>query len=518
MDQRLRPSSLVPNGFVVEHSAVDGERVTVSVRSAAGECACPACGAISRRIQSRYWRRVADLPLAGRRVDLVVMVRRFWCDAVLCGRRVFSERFSPGVLAPWARRTGRLDHIVHHLGLALGGRPASGFAKRLMVPVSNDTLLRVVRRRNAVPDDTLVVIGIDDFAWRRNHRYGTIVCDLERRRPVRLLPDREPATSEAWLQHYPSIKIIARDRGGGYGEAAARALPDAIQVADRWHLMENASQAFLDAVRKSMRQIRSTIGATVINPQLLTCAERIQYEGFLRREEVNAAILALAKDSVPIKQIVKRTRYARQTVRRVLRGERSDVFRPRQSSLEAQLPWLDAQWDAGKHNAAALWRAMRQAGYRGSLRVVSEWATRRRRAERADAGSLTKVPSARTIARQMTIARDSLSKAETITIAAIESGLPALVEARETIADFHRMIRTKNVTELGAWLERALAGLVASFASGVRKDEAAVRAAINSPWSNGQTEGQITKLKLIKRQMYGRAKLDLLQARMIGAA
>ena len=518
MDQRLRPSSLVPNGFVVEHSAVDGERVTVSVRSAAGECACPACGAISRRIQSRYWRRVADLPLAGRRVDLVVMVRRFWCDAVLCGRRVFSERFSPGVLAPWARRTGRLDHIVHHLGLALGGRPASGFAKRLMVPVSNDTLLRGVRRRNAVPDDTLVVIGIDDFAWRRNHRYGTIVCDLERRRPVRLLPDREPATSEAWLQHYPSIKIIARDRGGGYGEAAARALPDAIQVADRWHLMENASQAFLDAVRKSMRQIRSTIGATVINPQLLTCAERIQYEGFLRREEVNAAILALAKDSVPIKQIVKRTRYARQTVRRVLRGERSDVFRPRQSSLEAQLPWLDAQWDAGKHNAAALWRAMRQAGYRGSLRVVSEWATRRRRAERADAGSLTKVPSARTIARQMTIARDSLSKAETITIAAIESGLPALVEARETIADFHRMIRTKNVTELGAWLERALAGLVASFASGVRKDEAAVRAAINSPWSNGQTEGQITKLKLIKRQMYGRAKLDLLQARMIGAA
>ncbi|MGQ0484546.1 MAG: ISL3 family transposase [Hyphomicrobiales bacterium] len=518
MDQRLRPSSLVPNGFIVEHAAVDGERVSVKVRSAAGGCACPGCGVISQRVQSRYERRVADLPLAGRRVELLVMVRRFWCDAVLCGRQIFSERFAGGVLAPWGRRTGRLDHIIHHLGLALGGRPASGFAKRLMVPVSNDTLLRVVRRRNTVPDDTLVVIGIDDFAWRRNHRYGTIVCDLECRRPVRLLPDREPATSEAWLQHYPSIKIIARDRGGGYGEAAARALPHAIQVADRWHLMENASQAFLDAVRKSMRQIRSTIGATVINPELLTCAERLQYEGFLRREEVNAAILALAKDGVPIKQIGKRTGYARQTVRRVLRGERSDVFRPRQSSLEAKLPWLDAQWEAGKHNAAALWRTMRQAGYRGSLRVVSEWATRRRRAERADAGSLAKVPSGRTIARQMTIARGSLSKAETVTIAAIESGLPALVEARETIAGFHHLIRTKNVTGLTSWLERASTGLVASFASGVRKDEAAVRAAINSPWSNGQTEGQITKLKLIKRQMYGRAKLDLLQARMIGAA
>ena len=387
-----------------------------------------------------------------------------------------------------------------------------------MVPVSNDTLLRVVRRRNAIPDDPLVVIGIDDFAWRRNHRYGTIVCDLERRRPVRLLPDREPATSEAWLKNYPSIKVIARDRGGGYGEAAARALPDAVQVADRWHLMENASTAFLDAVRRSMRQIRSTLGATLINPHLLTCAERLQYEGFLRREEVNAAILALAKNSVPIKQIVKRTGYARQTVRRVLRGERTGIFRPRQSSLEAHLPWLDAQWDAGKHNAAALWRIMKQAGYRGSLRVVSEWATRRRRAAKADAESLARVPSARTIAHQLTVGRDGLSKADTVTIAAIESGLPALVDAREVIADFHSMIRTKNVTELETWLERALAGLVASFASGVRKDEAAVRAAITSPWSNGQTEGQITRLKLIKRQMYGRAKLDLLQARMIGAA
>ena len=161
------------------------------------------------------------------------------------------------------------------------------------------------------------------------------MCDLERRRPVRLLPDRESATSEVWLRHHPSIKVIARDRGGGYGEAAARALPEAIQVADRWHLMENASAAFLDAVRKSMRQIRSTIGATLINPDLLSCAERLNYEGFLRREEVNGVILALAKDGVPIKPIVKRTSYARQTVRRVVRGERIDVFRPRHSSLEA---------------------------------------------------------------------------------------------------------------------------------------------------------------------------------------
>jgi transposase len=166
----------------------------------------------------------------------------------------------------------------------------------MMLPVSNDTLLRVVRQRARMPTEQLRVIGIDDFAWRRNHRYGTIVCDLERRRPVVILPDREPATSEAWLKQQPVVHTVARDRGGGYGEAVARALPKAEQVADRWHLMENASRAFLDAVRKSMRQIRRAIGATVINPVLLTAAEKLQYEGYLRREEMNAAVLALWQD------------------------------------------------------------------------------------------------------------------------------------------------------------------------------------------------------------------------------
>jgi transposase len=153
-------------------------------------------------------------------VQLVVIARRFRCDAVLCRRQIFTERHPEGVLAPAARRTARLDKIVHHLGLALGGRPAAMFAKRLMLPVSKDTLLRVVRRRSR--------------------------------------PASEP--------------LIARDRGGGYGEAAARALPHAVQVADRWHLMENASRAFLDSVRKSMRQVRHVVGATRIDPNLRPAA------------------------------------------------------------------------------------------------------------------------------------------------------------------------------------------------------------------------------------------------------
>ena len=517
MQQSFRASALVPRGFVVDSATSDDAGALIAVRSVARASACPGCGSPSERVHSRYRRRLADLPISGRPVRLVVLVRRFHCNAVLCGRRVFTERFDTDVLAPWARRTARLDHIVHHLGLALGGRPAASFARRLMVPASRDTLLRAVRRRCSPRFVPPAVIGIDDWAWRRNQRYGTLICDLERRRTIALLPDREPATAEVWLSGQPQIAVVARDRGGGYALAVAKALPEATQVADRWHLMENASRAFLDAVRKSMRQVRAAIGAAAINPSLLTAAERIQYEGYLRREEDNAAVLGLAKDGVPIKEIVRRTGYSRGLVRKVLRGQRSDIFRVRESSLELHLPWLDAQWDAGERNGAALWRQLkRQNGFCGCLRVVTEWATRRRQADRTD-NALCRAPAARTIARLMTVGRDRLSRSETVTVAAIEGSVPLLVEAREIVAAFQALVRTRSLDALEPWLERAGTSLVASFANGVLKDKAAVAAAVASPWSNGQTEGQITKLKLVKRQMYGRGKLDLLQARVIGA-
>lgn len=517
MQKPLHPSSLIPTGFlIVKVSSTDGT-TTITVRSTATTNNCPECGKASARIHSHYRRRLADLPLAGRMVYLIATVRRFRCEAVQCGRRIFTERFTDCILAPWARRTGRLDGLVHHLGLALGGRPAAALAKRLMLSISNDTLLRVVRRRGTPPAPPPTVIGIDDWAWRRNHRYGTIICDLERRRPISLLPDREPATAQAWLAGQPQITIVARDRGGAYARAAAKALPNAVQVADRWHLMENASHAFLDAVRRSMRQIRRSVGAMTIDPDLLTSAERLQYEGYLRREEANVAVLSIAKSGASIKEIVRRTGHSRGLVRKILRGERSDVFRVRESSLESHLPWLDAQWASGCRNGAELWRCLRKQGFRGSLRVVSEWATRRRQAERVDAETLHHIPSARTIARMMTVGRDTLSKAETVTVAAVETGAPLLVEAREIIDSFHAMIRQKALTDLDPWIERGRDSLVGSFANGIARDIAAVRAAIATGWSNGQTEGQITKLKLVKRQMYGRGKLDLLEARLIGA-
>lgn len=490
---------------------------TVEARSIASTGQCPDCGSISALIHSHYQRRLADLPFAGRVVHMFLTVRRFRCAAAACRRRIFTERFGDDILTPHARRTARLEGLVHHLALALGGRPAAGLARRLMMPVSNDTLLRLVRRRARPTPPAPNVIGIDDWAWKRNHRYGAIICDLERRRPIKLLPDREPATAQAWLAEQPQITIVARDRGGGFALAASRALPHALQVADRWHLMENASAAFLGAVRKSMRQIRSALGAALVSPALLTAAERLQYEGYLRREEANADIVARFEGGATIKEIVRETGHSRGLVWKILRGQRGDIFRTRESSLEPHLHWLESEWAIGNRNGANLWRRLRASGFRGSLRVVSEWACRRRRVEKMDEAGLRRTPSARTIARLMITDRDALTKAETLTIATIEEGIPALVEARATVIEFHTMIRKKTREDLDAWVDRARTGILASFANGVIRDRDAVAAAITNIWSNGQTEGQITRLKLIKRQMYGRAKLDLLEARLIGA-
>ena len=428
---------------------------------------------------------------------------------------------SPSGSARTYWRTGaanRSARLYRASSRACFGRSTGGqLARRLMLPVSNDTLLRLVRRRGTPHFHAPTVVGMDDWAWRRNQRYGTIICDLERRKRSLCSPTANQR------RHKPGSPAshrspVARDRGGGYALAAQKALPQVIQVADRWHLMENASHAFLDAVRKSMRQIRVAIGAAKVDPDLLTAAETIQYEGYLRREETNAVILGLAKDGVTIKEIVRRTGYSRGLARKVLRGQRSDIFRVRESSLEVHLPWLDAQWAIGRRNGAELWRQLKQQGFRGCLRVVAEWAARRRQADRADISALSRTPSARTIARLMTIGRDGLSKSETVVVAAIEAGVPLLVGAREVIAEFQAMIRRRSLADLDPWLARANLGLIAPFANGIIKDKAAVGAAISSSWSNGQTEGQITKLKLVKRQMYGRGKLDLLQARLLGAA
>lgn len=510
---------LNPPGLVVERrSFVDGV-VEISGRLAGAHGCCPDCGTSSSSCHSRYVRTLSDLPISGAIVKLRLSVRRFRCKQRACQRKTFSEALAPGIGRRHGRRVARCDELVHAVGLALGGRPGSRMLARLAAPWSKDTLLRAVRREAAAASPApATVIGIDDFAWRRGHSYGSIVVDLERRAVIDILPDRQRDTVISWLKANPQVRIICRDRGPGYGAAAAEAAPQARQVADRWHLFENASAAFLVAVRSELPRLRKALSPEgPVDPETLSKAERIQWEAATTREAVSRQVLALASQGVPLKAIARTTGLSRQTIRKIVRGQRHDIFRTRQSSLDPWIVRLEAEWTGGCRVGAELWRRLRASGFSGSLRVVSEWTTRRRRDDRLGhpAGSPL---SARTIARGLTVEREAGSARIALVNAAIETAVPELIVARDLMDRFHAMMRSNDVGRLDPWIAAAKKGNLASFAAGVEADRDAVAAAITEPWSSGQVEGKVNRLKLIKRQMYGRANLDMLKARVTAAA
>ena len=198
-----RGLSLAPCGLVIERVDADPDRLLIVARPTAKTGECPSCGGVSARIHSRYVRSLSDLPSQGRPVRISLWTRRFRCVVAECSQRIFTERLEATGSRPFARRTTRLEGIVHHLGLALGGRPGQSFARRLLLPVSKDTLLRIVRRHAASPPEVPRVVGIDDWAFKRGQRYGTILVDLERRRIIDLLPTGRQQPLLRGLPHAP---------------------------------------------------------------------------------------------------------------------------------------------------------------------------------------------------------------------------------------------------------------------------------------------------------------------------
>jgi transposase len=350
---------------------------------------CPQCGEPSTRVHSRYTRALADLPWQGKEVRIELQVRRFFCLATECPQQTFAERL-PEVAAGSARTTVRLRAAHQLIGQALGGEAGARLATPLGMPTSPDTLLRRVHRAPVPKRPTVRVLGVDDWAWKKGQRYGTILCDLERRCPVDLLPVRSADSFASWLKEHPGVEIISRDRGDEDIKGATQGAPQAVQVADRFHLLVNLREALMRALDRHHAHVQEaaktvanspesealTVKAAEIEPAAErpapTRATKQNQQRRARRLERYRRVLELHEQGVSLRGIARRLGIHRATVRHWLRaGSFPERARRHVSSrTDAFLGYLRRRWDEGCHNAAQLTREIQSLGFAGSAVMV----------------------------------------------------------------------------------------------------------------------------------------------------
>lgn len=493
---------------------------------------------------------MTDLPAQGLAVRVELHVRKFFCDLTECARRVFAERL-PSVAPSYARRTSRLAAAQTQIALALGGEAGARLAADLAMTTSADTLLRSVRRAGPVESIVPRVLGVDDFAFRRGRTYGTILVDLERRRPIDLLADREAASLAQWLRQHPGVEIITRDRAPAYADGARQGAPAALQVADRWRLLRNLGDAVERVLSREHTALKAAAGAleAEATPAVEDLTERPPQTSAAPTSKVTAEREAKRQRRVDRydearqlwaeghskRTIGRKLDISRQTVRRMLAA---DVFPERATphrrhSLDRYAEGLKRRWDEGCHNAAHLWRELNERGYRGCQATVRAYLRRWRPGGRTRPGRKPKselneprvttiaAPSPRQAMWLITRSEDDVEESKRALRAKVLETCAAAATVSVLALEFASMVRARRSGDLDAWIARAKAsGLpdLASFARGLERERPSIMAALEVRWSNGQVEGQVTRLKLLKRQMYGRANFDLLRARVLHAA
>lgn len=486
----------------------------------AADAACPGCGTRSERVHSRYERSVSDPAVGGQEMVIRLRMRRFFCDNRDCARATFAEQ-APGVTVPHARRTPLLRSLLERVALALGGRPGARLTRQLAIEVSRTTLLRLIRALPVPQPGTLAVLGIDDFAFRKSHNYGSIVVDMHTHRPVDLLPDRLADTFADWLRAHPGTEVICRDRASGYAEGARLGAPKAIQVADRFHLLHNLTDAVDRVVRAHRKclQHQSERQAVAQPAPPIVIADGRRAE--LTRQR-HAEIHALWDKGVGTTVIGKALNLDDKTVRRYARAATADellteVVR-RGSELDAHIGYLAQRWQEGCTNSARLAIELGERGYRGSERSVR----RLLQAWRSGATSPAAVPATTPKPRQVTgwIIRPAVDRTEQeqADLARILDRCQPLQTVNQLVSDFAGMLRQRQGQHLDTWIARARASgitQIQGFAAGLLRDYDAVRNGLTLTWSSGAVEGAVCKLKSIKSQMFGRANFDLLRRRVL---
>jgi transposase len=540
-------------GVHVDTVVVAAQTLHLYVSTTAATSRCPLCHTASAAVHSRYWRTLADLPCGGRVVTLHLRTRRYFCRVPTCRRRIFTERL-PALMAPWARRTQRLDVHLLRDAIDVGGAAGARHATAQGTPISPTTLLRLIHALPLPPVGPVQVLGVDDFARRRGRTYATILVDLEAHRVVDLLPDRAAETLAAWLRQHPQIGILSRDGAEVYAQGARHGAPQALQVMDRFHLLATLRQALADVLQRHRSALRQVAHAAS-TPDAATKGEEAAVAsggpGPARsvarrsspREHYRAqrlarynTVVALRAQGLSRAAIAARTGVSKRTVSRFLAADTFPERKPRRrgpSILDPYKPYLAERWAAGCHTATQLWRDLCACGYNGSYALVYHYVAQLQtgvvnpaRPGAGDNGGVrwsertTAAPSLVHLALLLVRDAEALEDRERAEVAALCQACPEVAQAYALAQHFARMVRARQVDSLDTWLAAAQQGPreLRSFARGITRDKAAVRAALRLPWSQGQVEGQVNRTKLIKRLMFGRGSLDLLRRRVLYSA
>ena len=524
--------TLLPYLNQIRIEAVDTDHDTVIITgSTVTSCAdCPGCGVASARVHGRYRRRLADLALARHPVMLDLQVKRFRCATAACVRRTFVEQVA-GLTYRFARRSQPLRERLVTIGLALAGRAGARLARTLAIPASANTLLRLIRIQADQPAARAPrVLGVDDFALKRGHVYGTVLIDIEAGRPVDVLPDRTAETLTTWLRDHPGAEIICRDRASSYAEAARVGAPDAIQVADRFHLWKNLCEAVEKCVAAHRTCLTDPTPTTHQDPSPKPADPPDQLDRSWERpldartRQRHAAVHELRGKGVGIAVIADILGLDRKTVRRYVHATTAEeLLTPPAgrggTALQPYLPHLHRRWNEGCSDAAVLHAEIRDQGYRGSQRTVRRHLQPIRQ-QGAPAPAAPVTPTVRRVATWIVRKPESLTVQERDHLARILARCPELDAAATCVTGFAAIMAEHRGQDLPGWLIQADATELAplrGFARGLRHDLAAVTAGLTLPWNSGPVEGHVNRIKMLKRQMYGRASFDLLRHRILHA-
>lgn len=518
----------------------EGTAIHLALRATRCFARCPLCRCRSKRVHSHYERTLADLPCVGDRVTLHLRVRRFVCRVRRCRRKIFAEHL-PGLAAPFARRTTRLtDHLVR-AAFDLGGEPGARHVIAEGSPVSTRTLLRLIRAAPLPAAGPVRALGVDDWARRKGRSYGTILVDLDAQRVVDLLPDRTAETLATWLRGHPEVLVVTRDRAEAYAEGIRQGAPQALQVADRFHLVKNVTDAlerYLTrqhvALRRALHCAASVADSSDPPEDAAPRSSRELPERRAHRLARYEEVIALHAHAVSERAIAAHVGVSARTVQRWLHHgqfpeRRGRAERPGQ--LAPFAPYLRERWEAGCHNATRLWQEVRGRGFRGSYTsvalYVAPWRGEgyRHRGQsrlRRSSSSPTDVPfTPRRVCWLLLRACDELGDHERAYLARLHEACPQVAPVAGFVTEFAAVLREHDVDGLYSWLRRAEeSGIkeVQVIARGLWRDRDAVEAAVATSWSNGPVEGQVNRLKTTKRAMYGRAKFDLLRQRILHTA